>query len=225
MRVGFLSLIVLFLVSQSAFAQSTIQPIQNEAQLASALCDFHQTAESREFLLKSNSHLVNENLWRRLIERAAATYYNQSPEGSLVIYDIAIKIAVHLSNPKLIATTYYNLGRTYSGLNEFRKSIDAYEYSRRFFTEAGLQRDLLYVLADLGAFITLSKIIRRLSSYRKRASHSRKLLNHKLLLRAPGQRNMAAQGRYIHWPKLICDMAITLTLSTSSKARWRFINS
>ena len=152
------------LLSWPVSAQSGDQ-VESEAQLAFALCNSSANAQSAEALFKSNSHLVNARLWKNLINRAAAAYYNQPPDKSLAIYELAIKVAKHLDSNQLLATTYYNLGRTYSGLNEFNKAIDAYENSRRSFRDAGLQRDLVYITADLGALFYITEDYQKAKEY------------------------------------------------------------
>lgn len=131
-------------------AQSVEQSVQSEVALVSVLCRPSTDDRSRENLLKSHPQLVNSQLWTALIRRAVADYYSPFPEKSFAIYEIALMVADRLQSPKLLATTYYNIGRSYSGLNQLSKAIEAYENSRRIFHQAGLQRDLSYVLADLG---------------------------------------------------------------------------
>jgi CHAT domain-containing protein len=134
-----------------AFAQSTERQIQTKTELVSALCRLNEDQQSRELLLKSHPELVNSQLWRDLNDLASAAYLI-SPEQSLNIYDVAIQVAGQLNDPKLLATTYYNSGRIFSASNQFSKAIDAYEKSREYCEQAGSQRDLIYILADLGAF-------------------------------------------------------------------------
>ncbi|MDX6499598.1 MAG: hypothetical protein QOG23_2858 [Blastocatellia bacterium] len=133
-----------------AFAQSTERPIQTKTELVSALCRLDQDQQSREVLLNSHPELVNGQLWKDLNDLASAAYV-LSPKQSLDIYEVAIQVADQLHNPKLLATTYYNSGRIYSASNQFSKAIEVYEKSRGYFEQAGLQRDLIYVLGDLGA--------------------------------------------------------------------------
>ncbi len=146
------AIILVFVSPLLALAQSTERQIKTERELVSALCRMPQDQLSREALVKSHPQLVDSQLWRDLNERAAAAYYGQSPQESLVIYEIAIEVAAHLRDQRLLAVTYYNFGRTYSGLNEIPKAIRAYEKSRGYFEQAGLNRDLIYILSDLGAF-------------------------------------------------------------------------
>lgn len=142
--------LVLWLLPALAFAQSSAPEIETEPQLISALCRLQQDRQSREALLKSHPQLVDGRLWRDLNDLAAAAY-TLSREKSLPIYEVAVQVAVQLDDQKLLARTYYNVGRTYSGLNQFPAAIRAYEKSREHFDQAGLQRDLIYILADLGA--------------------------------------------------------------------------
>ena len=146
------AIILVFVSPVLALAQSTERQIKTERELVSALCRMPQDQPSREVLLKSHPQLVDSQLWRDLNDRAAAAYYGQSPQESLVIYQVATEVAAHLRDQKLLAVTYYNIGRTYSGLNEIPKAIEVYEKSRGYFEQAGLKRDLIYILSDLGAF-------------------------------------------------------------------------
>lgn len=142
--------LVLFLSPLLISAQSIEQSIQSEVQMVSVLCRPSTDDRSTEHLLKSHPQLVNSQLWTALIKRAVAEYYGPSRERSFAIYDIALSVADRMQNPRLLATTYYNIGRSYSGVNELSKALEAYESSQRIFELAGLQRDLSYVLADLG---------------------------------------------------------------------------
>jgi CHAT domain-containing protein len=158
------AIILVFVLPLLALAQST--EIKTEAELVSALCRMPQDQPSREMLLKSHPQLVDSQLWRDLNDRAAAAYYGQSPRESLAIYEVEIQVAAHLHDQKLLAVTYYHIGRTYSGLNDLPKAIEVYEKSRRYFDQAGLQRDLIYILSDIGAFYLI------LEDYQKAIDYS-----------------------------------------------------
>lgn len=116
----------------ASLAQSNAQ-IETEVELADALSVAHQDKQSKIELLKTYPQLVTTQLWNELSERAAASYYQQSPQSCLEIYEGLVEVATRLDNSKLLATTYYNLGRTYSGLNQFPKAIESYEKSRAYF--------------------------------------------------------------------------------------------
>src|SRR6267143_854525 len=62
-----------------------------------------------------------------------------------------VKLPSQVKDSKLLATTYYQLGHLYSDRNLFPEAIAAYEKSKDGFERAGLIRDEIYVLADLGA--------------------------------------------------------------------------
>jgi CHAT domain-containing protein len=159
------SIILLLLSPVLAFAQSTERQIKTERELVSALCRMPHDQPSREVLLKSHPELVDSQLWRDLNDRAVAAYYAQSPQESLAIYEVATEVAAHLRDQKLLAATYYNIGRTYSGLNEIPKAIEVYEKSRKYFEQAGLKRDLVYILSDLGAFYLILEDYRKAQDY------------------------------------------------------------
>ncbi len=171
MSLTFRSIIVLLLLPLLTLAQSPGQQIQTEAELITALCDVQRDQPAKEFLLKTHPELVNSGLWRGLSDKASAAYYTQSPQQSIAIYEVAIQVATQLHEPKLLAKTYYNLGRTYSGLNQLSKAVQTYEKSREYFQHAGLHRDLIYILSDLG---TVNFI---LEDYPKAKDYSEQSLN------------------------------------------------
>lgn len=160
------AILFIFLSALPVLAQSTERSIQTEVELVSVLCRAKQDEQSREQLLKSHPQLVNSQLWSALTSHAVADYYGPSPQQSLATYEIAIQVASRLQSPKMLATTYYNIGRTYSGLNQLPKAVEAYEESRALFEQAGLRQDLTYILADLGRLYFI------LEDYQKAASYS-----------------------------------------------------
>src|SRR6266508_6650437 len=112
------AILILFLSPLTASSQSPAPSIETEVELASLLCRAHEDEQSREQLLKSHSQLVNSQLWSALTSRAVVAYYGPSPEQSLATYKIVIQVANQLHSPQLLAKTYYNIGGTYSGLNQ-----------------------------------------------------------------------------------------------------------
>jgi len=144
------SLIVLVLFTSVANAQA-VQTINSETQLASVLCRNPQAEARNELLLDKNSQLVNVTLWNALLDCAASAPRQGSGPKSVEIYKLALHVADRLKQPEILATTYYYLGRTYSRMNNLENSIQAYETSRKLFEQAGLESNLSYVLADLGA--------------------------------------------------------------------------
>ena len=165
MSLNLRAILILFLSPLLAFAQSGEAKIQTDVELVSALCRPQEDKQSREQLLKSHPQLVNNQLWSALIRSAAAAYHGPSPEQSLAIYEIALQVVSQLHSPQLLAKTYYNIGRTYSGLNQLLKAVEAYEKSRRVFEQAGLQHDLSYIFADLGRLYFILEDYQKAKSY------------------------------------------------------------
>lgn len=130
---------------------SVAQTVDSEAQLASALCQNPKEETRNELLLNSNAHLVNLTLWNTLLDRASTMQDQGSAAKSIEIYKLTLRVADRLNKPELVGTTYYYLGRAYSLMSEVEDSIEAYETSRKIFEQGGIERNLIYTLADLGA--------------------------------------------------------------------------
>jgi CHAT domain-containing protein len=131
-------------------AQLPQQEIRSETELAYAVYQASSDAQLREDLLRTHGQLVNAQLWTQLSSLAANAYHNRLPQQSLKAYEAAIEVATRLQDSRLLAKSYYNIGITFSGLNQFPKAIESYEKSREYFERAGQRRDLIYILADLG---------------------------------------------------------------------------
>lgn len=157
------SLMVLVLFPYIASAQSA-QTIDSDAQLTSVLCR-NSKEETTNELLDKNAQLVTVTLWNALLNCASSAPRQGSATKSLEIYKIALRVAERLKKPELVATTYYYLGRTYSRMNDFANSIQAYETSRKLFEHAGLESNLSYVLADLGASYFIIEEYAKAQSY------------------------------------------------------------
>lgn len=126
--------------------------IQNGEALLRALIQQQTTQpEAIQTLLAEHRPLVTLRLWERLIAQAEAAYYSPIPQRALALYDLALEVARSLDDKKLLASTYYKIGLTRSGLNQSASAINAYQESRKLFAEVGLSRDLIYILSDLGS--------------------------------------------------------------------------
>lgn len=158
------TLMVLVLFTSVASAQSA-QTIDSEAQLASVLCRKPQEEKTNALLLDKHAQLVNITLWNALHDCASSAQRQGSATKSVEIYKLALDIAERLKKPELAATTYYYLGRTYLRTNDFANSIQTYETSRKLFEHAGLESNLSYVLADLGALHFIMEEYARAQSY------------------------------------------------------------
>jgi CHAT domain-containing protein len=75
----------------------------------------------------------------------------EQARSEVTLNETAVQVAKQLNDSKLLAITYYQLGHIYSDRNLFPQAIASYEKSKDGFERAGLTRDEVYVLADLGA--------------------------------------------------------------------------
>src|SRR5216683_219562 len=82
-----------------------------------------------------------------------------------------VKLPSQLRDSKLLATTYYQLGHLYSDRNLFPEAIAAYEKSKDGFERAGLTRDEVYVLADLGALYFIQEDYKKARECSERSLH------------------------------------------------------
>jgi CHAT domain-containing protein len=102
-------------------------------------------------VLDANPALVTPLLWKMVSDKAAWSYYEQSPDRAIALHQTALLVAERLPNKRYLAQTHYNLGRTYSGTGKMREAIAAYLASKDAFDMAGFPRDGIYLLSDLGA--------------------------------------------------------------------------
>ena len=163
-----LTILILFMSALFSFGQSPNRDIQTQTDLIAVLCA-QEGEPARDRLLASHLQLVNKDLWEALNSRAATAYYVSSLEESLATYEVALEIAIRLKSPRLVAITYYNIGRAYSGTNQISKAIEAYENSRKVVEEANLGSELTYILADLGLLYFIQEDYPRAEQYSKRA--------------------------------------------------------
>lgn len=144
----FSSALLLCFISPPIRAQQS-QTIQSETELILALVKTGKAPEEIADLLHANASLVTDNLWEALIALAAQKFY-QNSEQAFWLYDLAREVAVQLKDQKRLAKTYYNIARSHSGLGNYDNATAAYLESRKAFEAAGSERDLIYILSDLG---------------------------------------------------------------------------
>jgi tetratricopeptide (TPR) repeat protein len=157
---------VLVLVAFTSVASGqSAQTIDSEAQLASVLCRDSKKEMTSDLLLDKYAQLVNVTLWKALLDCASSAPHQGSVTKSTEIYKLAVRVAERLNKPELVATSYYYLGRTYSRTNDFANAIQAYETSRKLFEQAGLESNLSYALADLGALYFIIEEHAKAQSY------------------------------------------------------------
>jgi CHAT domain-containing protein len=123
--------------------------IKTESDLIVALVKVNKAPGETSKLLETNASLVTANLWDQLMALATQMFY-RNPEKAFVLYDAAREVALHLKDQKRLATTYYNIARSYSGLGQYENATSKYLQSKEAFEAAGFERDVIYVLAELG---------------------------------------------------------------------------
>lgn len=151
------------------FAQQT-NTIRTEEELITTLmkADGDQQA-SLSTLLQDHSSLVTPRLWKKLIAKATNAYYSDGPEHSLALYRIAVAVANHLKEAKSLASTHYYICRTYSGMGRTDEAIRSCLESRVLFESAGLRRDLIYVLSDVGSLYLYARDYKQARIYSEQA--------------------------------------------------------
>jgi CHAT domain-containing protein len=82
---------------------------------------------------------------------AASQSENDSTSADIRLKEIAVQIASARNDSKLLGSSFYRLGHSYSDAKQFARAIEAYEKSEIAFHATGLLHDEVYVLADLGA--------------------------------------------------------------------------
>ncbi|HSE20051.1 MAG TPA: CHAT domain-containing protein [Pyrinomonadaceae bacterium] len=118
--------------------------------LIAALLNTANYPELTRSLLDDHSSLVSLELWQRLTDEAARNYHQNDPRQAIVNYHLACAVALRLENQSLIGRSFYNLGRSHSGLNQYDQAIKAFLKSREAFSTTGSLHDLVYVFSDLG---------------------------------------------------------------------------
>jgi CHAT domain-containing protein len=160
--------VIAMLLLTSGVAAQSAQTVDSEAQLAAMLCRNPKEGAVSE-LLNTHAQLVTATLWNALLNCALSSEDQQSPAESTELYKVSLQVADRLSQPELIGTTYYHLGRSYSRISDVENAVQAYETSRRFFAQAGNESNLIHVLADLGALYFTLEDYDKAQSYSERS--------------------------------------------------------
>jgi CHAT domain-containing protein len=117
------------------------------------IAELQNTAGNPELtrsLLDDHSSLLSSDLWQRLTDEAARNYHHNDPGQAIVNYHLACTVALRLENQNLIGRSFYNLGRSYSALNQYDQAITAFLKSKEAFAATGSLHDLVYLFSDLG---------------------------------------------------------------------------
>lgn len=125
------------------------EAIKTDTELILALVKASKEPNEITGLLHTNTSLVTDNLWEILMGMAAQKFY-QNSEQAFRLYDLAREVALQLNDQKRLAKTYYNIARSHSGLGNYDNAAAAYLESRKAFEAAASERDVIYILSDLG---------------------------------------------------------------------------
>jgi CHAT domain-containing protein len=158
----FSTALLLCIISLPIRAQQS-QAINSETELIVALVKRSKEPKEIASLLHTNASLVTDNLWEILMGMAAQKFY-QNSEQAFRLYDLAREVALQLNDQKRLAKTYYNIARSHSGLGNYDNATAVYLESRKAFEAAASERDVIYILADLG---TISLIQERYADARE----------------------------------------------------------
>lgn len=148
--------------SQSSFEQ---ERIDSPEELATALINAHDRPELVNHILENNFLFISRQLWQTLMDAAARIYHDRQPDQAIETYRIAYEVALRLNDQNLLGRTFYNLGRSYSALNQFEKAKKAFLSSKAAFAAAGSSHDLLRVFSDLGTVCLISQDYEAARSY------------------------------------------------------------
>ena len=154
MRLKSLNLALLLLLCPVCFAgQSTgVAVIKTDGDLLRALLAVETGDETvSSTLLEDNRQFVTKRLCDSLLQAATnSSAFGQSPR-SLFILDIANQAATALGDKKILAVVLYKTGRLHFEQGKIKSAIDDYIQAKERFEEVGSHKDLVYLLAELGA--------------------------------------------------------------------------
>src|SRR5215467_9354662 len=152
MRLNLFAL-VLLLVPIDVFAQSNGNPSpSNERELVSSLLSVKTGDEQLAMaLLKSNRELVSAGVCNSLLQAATMASALGDSARPLFVFGMAKDVAVLLDNKKLLAFVFYKIGRFQFEHDNIKAAIEEYLVSKDAFEQSNSHRDLVYVLAELGA--------------------------------------------------------------------------
>jgi CHAT domain-containing protein/uncharacterized protein HemY len=132
------------------------ESLKTEAELILTLVQTDRAPKEISELLHANGSLVTDNLWETLMAVATHKFY-QNSEQAFRLYESAREVALQLKDQKRLAKTYYNIARSHSGLGNYDKATEAYLESQKAFEAAASERDVIYILSDLGIISLLQE--------------------------------------------------------------------
>lgn len=149
----------------AAFSQAT-NPSQIESEDSTISALLKDSASNPSVLINTQQSLITAHLWERLIEKAECSY---DAAQKLTIYNLALEVASKLNDKKLIASTFYKLGRYHFSQGNIPLAVQSYLQSKQEFEAAGLERDAIYILADLGTLSIYSSNYKKAREYSEEA--------------------------------------------------------
>src|ERR1051325_174729 len=149
------SALLLCTISPPLRAQQS-EPVKTETELILTLVKTDRPPKEISELLHANAALVTDNLWETLMAVATHKFY-QNSEQAFRLYDLTREVALQLKDQKRLAKTYYNIARSHSGLGNYDKAAESYLESKKAFEAAASERDVIYILSDLGIISLLQE--------------------------------------------------------------------
>src|SRR5260370_28738159 len=109
--------------------------IQNENELVFALLNASATNQSTaDSLLRDHKNLITEDLWQRLTDTAVLV----DPARATALFADAARVADELRDRRLIATTFYKIGRYQFSHGNISLAIATHLRSKQVFEETAL---------------------------------------------------------------------------------------
>jgi len=150
--------------------QTDATVIQREEELFFALKRVEASKPDEiEGLCLAYRKLVTTRLWTWLSNSAALSSSTGDLNTSVQSQRTALRVAEVLKDPRLLATSYYALGRQLAAVGRFGDAIDAFLSSSSHFADAGLQRDQLYVLSHLSRAHYFNENLKSAREYAERS--------------------------------------------------------
>ena len=119
-------------------------------------------------ILRANRQLVTADLWDQIESLAAQKYY-ENPDHAFLLYELSRQVSIELNDQKLLGKTFYDIARSYSGLRQYEHAKSAYLKSEKAFVAAGLGRDVIYILSDLGTISLIQEQYEDAQEYSERS--------------------------------------------------------
>jgi CHAT domain-containing protein/Tfp pilus assembly protein PilF len=165
-RFALLCAISVFSLPIFCLSQTESPPrIEREGDLIAAIVQAGKDDQAINRLLDAYPAFVTPRLWETLNARALFTFFRNDSHQSLALYGIALIVGERLKDGRRIANTHYNIGKTYSSIGKTDAAIQSYLAGKTAFENAGLRRDLIYILSDLSSLYFHASDYKQARSY------------------------------------------------------------